>query len=418
MSASSVSTAILTRERPSVRTALARFWSLSGSVRYQQAVTIWLGVFCAGFCLLPAEWEQRWLFYIGIPLSLPAVIAAARRSAGGPLFWTMTAFLLLSGVSALWSDNWLTVGDELRRAFWIEYFLLTCCSIGATGMPWLRTALRAVLLFAAVVALLTVVDFFVRGPDGLRLGGYGAHAKSTWTAMIAGAIGLIGLSAGMTRSRAPALLLLLSQVPICALLIATGSRGPLPSYLACLVLSAILILRSAGRRQAMLLLGTVAACCLVASAALAALGREWLEAQIGRGDSERLILWKANLLRIAQRPWFGHGATALDRVTMSTGEIGTHAHNLFISQAFYVGLFGLALWFGVFFFALRTGVRVLRERGELLPLIPVVFLLLIGTVDIGSVVVDVQPEWLFVWVVLGISLAYDTELRLRARTSR
>jgi O-antigen ligase len=345
-------------------------------------------------------------------------VDAARRSAGGALFWTMTCFLAYSGVSALWSGRWMTISDELRRAFWIEYLLLIFCYIGSGSVPLLRRAMEFVLLFAAAAALLTVVVFFAYCEDCGRFAGFGAHAKATRTAMIIGAIGLIGLSATFCRTSARAALLLACQAPLCALISATGSRGALPSYLACVLLSATLMARCAGGRRARLAIGTALGCVIVAAAAISALGRGWLDEQLRRGDSMRLELWAVNLKRIAERPWFGHGATAWDIILLPNGEIGTHAHNLFLAQGFYVGLVGLALWVAVFALSLRVGVRVFRARRELLPLVPILFLLMVGCVDIGAVVIDVQPEWLYVWVVLGIALTYDIDLRRRAITSR
>jgi O-antigen ligase len=397
---------------------LAPVWALAHDARYRQAVTIWLGAFCAGFCLLPGEWEQRWLFYIGIPLALPAVVHAVRRLAGGMLFWALSAFLLYSGVSALWSDNWLSVGDEMRRAFWIEYFLLTCCAIGETSLPLLRRVLQGVLLFAAAVAIYAVATFFHGCVDCGRFVGFGLHANSNFTAMIAGALGLIGMAAAFSGPGVPSLALLACQAPLCALLIATGGRAALIGYIAASLLSAALVVRRSGKRHAARAIAAVLGCIVVAVGAVAVLGREWLRAEIGRGDSLRLHIWAENLQRIAQRPWFGHGATAKDLVPLQGGEIGIHAHSLFLAQAFYGGAVGCALWVLVFVLALVVGLRVWKTRGELLPLVPLVFLLTVGIVDIGPVVVDVQPVWLYVWVVLGIVLAYDTDLRRRAMTSR
>jgi O-antigen ligase len=418
MSAGDASIVVVPQQRPSLRAILAPFWALSGSVTYRQIVTVWLGVFCAGFALLPGEWEQRWLFYIGIPLALPAVADAARRLAGGALFWTLTSFLAYSGLSALWSDQWLTVGDELRRAFWIEYFLLICCAIGASDLGWLRRVLQAVLLFAAVVAIYAVANFFGHCSDCGRFVGFGAHANSNYTASIAGALGLIGVAAAFSSGAVPSAAMLASQAPLCALLIATGSRAALLAYLGASLLSAGLVVRRSGRHHAVRAVVAVLVCTVVAVAAVAALGPNWLHTEIARGDSLRLQIWAENLQRIAQRPWFGYGATARDTVPLGTGEIGIHAHNSLLAQAFYGGVVGCGLWLAVLVLALRCGVRVFRARGELLPLGPLVFLVAVGLVDIGPVVVDVHPAWLYVWVVLGIALAYDTGLRRRATTSR
>ena len=406
------------RHRPGLRETLAPVWALARKELYQRIVTLWFGVFCAGFSVLPGEWEQRWLFYVGIPLALPAVVHATRRLAGGALFWALTAFLVYSGFSALWSDNWLTVGDELRRAFWIEYLLLICCAIGETSLPFLRVVLQGVLLFAAAVAIYAVADFFHGCVDCGRLTGFGAHSNSNYTATIAGAVALLGLAAVFSGPGVPSLGLLAAQAPLCALLIATGSRAALAGYLGALVLSAALVLRRAGKRHAARAIAAVLGCVAVAVGAMALLGRDWLRTEIARGDSLRLHIWSENLQRITRRPWFGHGATTPDLVPLQGGEIGIHAHNMFLAQAFYGGAVGCALWVAVLALAMLVALRVWRRRGELLPLVPLGFLLVVGAVDIGPVVVDVQPPWLYVWVVLGIVLAYDTDLRRRAITSR
>jgi O-antigen ligase len=410
--------AALPWQRSSLSETSGLFWALAQAPLYKQFVIVWLGVFCAGFCLLPGEWEQRWLFYLGIPLALPAVADAWRRLAGGPLFWAITAFLLYSGISPLWSSRWLTVGDELRRAFWIEYFLLACCAVGDGGIPWMRRVLQGVLLFAAAVAVCDVAYFFLTCTDCARLYGFGPHANANYTAMIAGAIGLLGIAAAFSGRTAPSVLLLASQAPLCALLIATGSRASLLAYLGGSLVSAALVARRSGGRHAARAIAAAFGCVGVAVVAVALLGHNWLQTEIARGDSLRLHIWTQNLQWIGERPWFGHGATARDLVPLNHGEIGIHAHSLYLAQAFYGGIVGLGLWLAVIGLALATGIRAWRRHGDLLPLVPLLFLLGVGTVDIGPVVVDVQPIWLYVWVVLGIVLAYDTALRRRAITSR
>ena len=375
-------------------------------------------MFCAGFSLLPGEWEQRWLFYIGIPIALPAVVDAWRRLAGGLLFWTLAGFLGYSAISAGWSGNWLSIGAELRRTFWIGYFLLICCAIGEANLVLLRRVLLGVLLFAAAVAVYAVADFFLGCSDCGRFTGFGAHANSNYTAMVTATIALLGLTAAFSGESEPSLALLAAQAPLCALLIVTGSRAALLGYIGASLLCMALVVCRSGRRHAARAVGAVLGCIGVAVIALAGLGRHWLHNEIARGDSLRLHIWAQNLGRIGQHPWFGHGATAKDLVPLVDGEVGVHAHNVFLAQAFYGGVVGCALWLAVMALALRVGVRVLRTRGEVLPLLPVVFLLVVGTVDIGPLVVDVQAEWLYVWVVLGIVLAYDTDLRRRATTSR
>jgi O-antigen ligase len=97
--------------------------------------------------------------------------------------------------------------------------------------------------------------------------------------------------------------------------------------------------------------------------------------------------------------------------------VGYHAHNLFLAQAFYGGAVGALLWLAVFVLSFRAAAGTWRASGDFLPLLGLSFLFIVGMVDIGPVIVDVQAIWLYVWIVLGVVLSYDTAARgaLRAR---
>ncbi len=387
--------------------ASALFWAVARSARYKQIVTAWFGVFCAGFAVLPGEWEQRWLFYIGIPLALPAVVDAWHRLARGPLFWALTAFLAYSGVSALWSDNWLTIGDELRRVFWLEYFLLICCAVGAQGPAAWRQLFRGVQVFAAFVAVAQVADFSVTCTNCARFTGYGAHANANYTASVTSTFAVLGLAAVLSEPKQRAYWLLACQLPLLALLVATGGRAALLGYAGAIVLAAVLMTLRAGlARSALAVAATVGGLGAVVLVAQSFAGG-WLAAEIGRGDTGRMQIWAANVQRILQQPWFGHGSTAVDDYVVDGKVIGFHAHNLFLAQAFYGGVAGLALWLLVFALAARTALRAWLTSRDLLPACGLFLLLAIGMVDIGFVVVSTQAIWFYVWVVLGVVLSYN-----------
>jgi O-antigen ligase len=397
-------------------TALAAYWALPASPRYRQLVTFWFGVFCAGFCVLPGQLVQRGLFYAFVPLTLPAVVASFRRVWAAPLARVLAAFLLYSSVSALWSGQWLTVGDEARKALWLGYFLVLCCAIGEPGPATWRRIMRGVLVFAALFAVYSIAEFRWSCAECTRFVGFGARANANYTAMVAGAIGLLGLAAVLGEPGRLRVLTLAWQLPMLALLIATGGRAALLAYLSGAVLSVGLLALRGGVRRVARPLAAIATCLGVVGVCVVWWGGNWLHSELGRGDTFRLQIWSANFARVLERPWFGHGSTADDDFAVNGVVVAHHAHDMFLAQAFYGGLPGFALWLGVFVLATGVAANVWRVTGDIMPAVALFFLLAVGLVDIGYVVVDVQAIWLYVWVVLGIVLSYDVARR-RAKAS-
>jgi O-antigen ligase len=396
--------------------ALERWLALAETEPYRRVLAVWFGVFCAGFFVLPGEWPQRVLFYGGLPLTLPGVVAVARPLMASPMARALAAFLLFSALSALWSDRWLTVGDQTRRALCIGYFLAVCCAVGRDGSERWHSLFRAVQVFAAVAAVWLAVDYLWHCRGCERLVGLGRHANSNYTATVTGAIALLGLTSTVPMRGRGALPMLACQIPIAVLLVLTGSRAALLAYVGGFALSvALLAIRSRttltlavlARRASLAAIGCVALVGVVAWQ-----GQAWLIAEIGRGDTYRLQIWATNLSRIMQRPWFGHGSTSSDTFAVNGTVLGIHAHNLFLAQAFYGGIVGLALWLSVFVLAAWAAVVAWRAGGDVLPLVCLWFLFAVGMVDIGPVVVDVQAIWLYVWAILGIVLSYDVTRRI------
>lgn len=404
--------ALLPRPNSSLRAALAFYPDLACHRGYRQVVALWLGVFCAGFCVFPGEWEQRCLFYVGIALTLPAALVAVRHVRGSALFWALTGFLAYSALSPLWSDRWLAIGDQVRRAACIEYFLLVCCWIGLGGTAQWRPILRGVMAFAALAAAVEVIGFMAFCRGCTRLIGYGAHANANYTASVTAVVAVLGLAAVVTApGRRRRLWLVICQVPLVALLLAAGGRAALLAYAGALLLTALLMGLRTGPRRAVPVVAATACGITALVLAIHWIAGRWMAAELGRGDTGRVEIWAANVQRIMQHPWFGHGSNALDRFAANGKVIAVHAHNLFLAQAYYGGAVGFGLWVAVFALAIRASWRAWRAQGDIVPGSGVFVLLAIGMLDIGYVVVDVQAIWLYVWVVLGVALSYDVAAR-------
>lgn len=395
---------------------LQRWLAVAEAEQYRRALAVWFGVFCVGFFVLPGEWPQRVLFYGGLPLTLPGVVAVARPLMASPMARALAAFLVFSALSALWSDRWLTVGDQTRRALFIAYFLAVCCAVGRDGPERWHLLFRGVQVFAALAAASLAVDYLWHCRGCERLVGLGRHANSNYTASVTCAIALLGLTSTVSMRGRGALPMLACQIPIGLLLVLTGSRAALLAYIGGVALSVALLAIRSRSALTMAVLARRASLAAVGCIALAGVvawqGQAWLIAEIERGDTYRLQIWAANLSRIVQRPWFGHGSTSPDTFAVNGVVLGIHAHNLFLAQAFYGGIVGLLLWLSVFVLAARAAVAAWRAGGDILPLVCLWFLFAVGMVDIGPVVVDVQAIWLYVWAILGIVLSYDVTHRI------
>jgi O-antigen ligase len=394
-----------------LRRVTAQWIAFSGTASYQRILDIWCGLFCAGLFGLPAGWQQAVLFYAGVPLSLPAVLAVAQPMLASPMARVLGVFLAYSALSCLWSDRWLTVGDQTRRALCIWYFLAVCCAIGQDGAERWHRLLRGLQIFAAAAAIMLVVDYRWHCGNCERLVGFGGRANANYTAHAAGVVALLGLTSLRSAAWRATLTVFACQVPIVLLLVLTGSRAALLGYLSAVTLCVILtMLRSRTIRVATVVLpASVAGLALAGGIALQ--GQAWLAAAIERGDTHRLQIWATNLARIAERPWFGHGGTSADTFVIDGVVLGYHAHNLFLAQAFYGGIVGMLLWLSVFVLAALAAVRTWRRDGDVLPAVCLWFLFAVGMIDIGPVVVEFQAIWLYVWVILGIVLSYDLRQR-------
>jgi O-antigen ligase len=392
-------------------TTLASWLALPGSARYRDGVAVWLGVFCAGFFVLPAEWPQRVWFYGGLPFTLPAAAQGARLLWATRLGRVIVAFLAYSSLSALWSENWLTVGDQSRKAACIGVFLAICCAVGQGGGARWRWVLHGVLLFCAAAAAPLAASFLLTCGDCERFSGYGRFANANYTASVTGAIGAITLSAVLSARERIRWGMLACQLPIIFLLLLTGSRAAMLAYLGSAVLAGALLAWRQRPERARRTWLAVLAVLAMAAAGVAWHGPDWIASALGRGDSLRLQIWSTNIERIAERPWFGHGSTTPDQFAIGELVMGYHAHNLFLAQAFYGGVPGLLLWLAVFGLAGRVAYVAWRDGGDILPPICLWFLLSVGMVDIGPVIVGIEAIWLYVWLLLGIVLAYDARRR-------
>ena len=374
---------------------------------YSTCEWVWLSLFLTGFCILPNEWPQRFLFYAAIPLTFPLVWRAKHLLVHNSAGLCILAFLLWSTLSLIWSGNAMHLPDYGRKVCCILYFLLICLGFGQQGIQAWRTLMVQHCIIASVVAVILIT--YLQSPATLEqcLFGLGAHANANYTADVFGFFALVGFAATLDTQSKRFTGALLCQMPILYLLLLTGSRAALCSYIS--GLSLCLFIQFFRARQNVLSYVLILGGLLVTFAVFLVLfNPHWLKDELARGDTHRLLIWRTNLEYIHAHPWRGYGATTVEQISVNGNIIGRHAHNVLLAQWFYSGIIGAIVWAGVMGTLAYQAYQVWRKTGQLTPAMGLWFFTGISMVDVGWLVVEPQALWVYTWLMAGLVMSYYT----------
>ncbi len=331
---------------------------------------------------LPTESAWADVFYVCVA---PVILWRLSRERFSPV-WILP--LLLIGWSILtvaWCDHpGRNNSSYLVRGLMTALFYLGLSLALARGMELTRVLGVA----AGLDAVWALARYDWAAFPVSRLSGLGETAQLTLGASVMAVAALVALDRGLRKAHW-GWFGLTGLLSVYVLL--SGSRGAMAGLVAGL---AVLLVR----RWFVLLAGV--------ATGLLLLGRHGAQSLLtGRGDSFRLVIWKASLARIAERPWFGHGMGAV----LGFGQF-TFPHDLFLSLLFYSGLVGLALfvamamvlWGGVW----RHGSG---ERALLIALW--VNMLVAGLSDDGQIIKGPSELWYLIW----LPVAHSSAVMMRAR---
>ncbi|TVQ98623.1 MAG: hypothetical protein EA399_10465 [Desulfovibrionales bacterium] len=120
-------------------------------------------------------------------------------------------------------------------------------------------------------------------------------------------------------------------------------------------------------------------------------------------------IWTLALERAWERPWFGFGLNEHHQLFSADGERHGVAHNLYLENLHFGGIFGTALLLGLAGLALRGAWRDYRRTGSfLMPAIisyPLIFGISAGYLTLSKI----SPMWIQFWLPIGLIIA--TEIR-------
>lgn len=387
-------------------------WS-SLRARGPERLAVTLGIFLAGFFLLPSNKALNNVYYaLVLAPALFLLRGTDWRWLAGSGLWRVAMLLLAYlTVSGLWSAD-VEMGNWLQEAKGLPYLavylaVLACvCARRPKAWGWL---LRALVVAAVVGTVFSAIAFYSKWPLTWRIRYYGALYQPVEAATVLGCCLLVALEHLLPASseRWRKAFWLACAAVIAAGIGLTGSRMPLAAALLCIALGLVL------RRQWRLLviMGALAglAGALVAHTDAARLAMQ-------RGDSLRLAIWQHYLPRVADRPWLGEGLLTDETTQLPPGNAGPaptlilHPHNVYLATALYGGLPALAMLLVMIALALRQGWRG-AMRGGPVWLLVLLFALLCMMTDGDRLLNAPRAIWFYFWLPVGVLIAQDAVAR-------
>ncbi len=292
--------------------------------------------------------DKTWdfFFYLAVIPSLiyyafshAHTVSATLRSRPVALIFALLAWLCLS-VTWQPDGDWFDAFQYLRRSFLVSIFIIGCLLFFTCMDENLERAFWSVLIAIASLCAVISLVLFLGGwqGDAIRLEAIGQLEQPILGAAVYGIFGLKALHFALTQPR-HRLLYFAAFSLIILLTYFTYSRGQLLAFSGSCFAMGLMLLSAKWQRRLLALIGL--AIVGLAIIALTPSLREGIMALPEAGmllrDSHRLGIWQQAIATIAERPFFGWGATSIFNVEVAS-ITAPHTHNLILGTLFQGGV--------------------------------------------------------------------------------
>jgi O-antigen ligase len=379
-------------------------------------VVVTYTLFLAGFFFVPNAVDQYKFYIAAVFLPGLLLLPIALRQIRGSFIWiSLLAYLAYMLLSSLWSDTFspaMLWRDARYTAYVLMFILLTVYFFQRN-----RRLPQAIMLFVTLVAIVAAFVSVLTFPDVAllpeltehRLVGIGTMKNPNPSAFIYGFCGVFALDyARRNRSGALGWFCASGVLVIFLLVILTQSNTGLLALSSACALLLFTDHRNGRISRRALFLGFVM---VMVSAVFLAWSLGLVNKSIDLGFVNRLPIWRHVVQLWMASPIFGQGY----QVTQVLGPGGTpsimnYAHSLFLSTLRDGGLIGLALLLLVYFFALRSALKMaVRERRSLY-LSLFLFGLVCVLADTDQIVTRPRELWVILWLPLACLMARELGL--------
>ena len=384
---------------------------LAGYARLDLVALLSLSLLLIGYFALRAS-PQRDMLYAAAPFLL-VYIHRHRDLLATPglrLGWAaLGAYWLYNLASVAWSPAW----DVLTVLTYARYELMGLVFTASLAVLLARHPdawrfLSAVFVGAAMAAAVVIAVKYGlalhRHGHFVRLEGVGRGGNSNICAAFYATAILLTLYA--PAGPRPTALFSFRAVWLAvfgAIVVLTMGRGPLVALIA--VLLAITALRGHWR-----VLAGLGVACLFAGAFVLFNPADWGQ-MMGRGDDNRFDLWRQAFAMIRAHPVFGSGvATALDFYAPQINQHFDSTHDAYLGALVYGGACGLGVLLVMLAAILRQAWRLFRRTGQAAPLALSLYGLVYFLFEAHTLVLNVNPEWLFFLLPAGLAMGLSPDL--------
>ncbi len=298
--------------------------------------------------------------------------------------------------------------EILRKASLVLFFLLITACVFFNRWNRLDVLFKYLCLTSGVMAVASIVWFGFIHYDFLtsleyRLVGFGTLGGAIAAANCYAVTILIGFCYFLAKEEMAIGEKVKYSLAVFAgmmFVILTQSRGPLLALAGALTLSAVLI------RTKLIL--WVIGCISLGFAVVTASGFFEFSALLSRADSYRLAIWQQSWEIFLKQPWFGYGlgGDRPDIIVLESIPIA-HPHNLFLSNMVDGGVFALLLIVSLLSLSAYWATRFFLDSKNITLLALTVFSVLANLTDGKLLIVSPNYQWLFFWLPIGITAAYE-----------
>jgi O-antigen ligase len=361
----------------------------------------------AGFFFIPNAVDQYKFFSVAVFVPFLFLARDLLAKTGRNPLWLLTVvFLTWMLASSFWSAEFSP--HEFIKTFRLALYILTFILVTVyliTEKPGIfRKILLAVCFSAGVAALISIPLWYTQHVfPASRLIGIGTLENTNTSSYLYGFHALLSIYLVLnSKNRVLRMLLYInSAVLLCFVFLTQSNTGMLATT------GSIALLLLSRRLNSSAVKG-LGALILVYALFFLSVSMGILNKPMDSGLSERLLIWKAVIVKIQEAPIMGSGYQKPPRTDPNNNLVRPYyTHNTLLGTLRDGGLIGGSFYVLILLYAGYVGIQAYRETGDPFYMACLLFGMICMLTDTDEVITRPRELWIIFWLPLAILIARD-----------